>query len=162
MHIQSAYIIQKLLLVQTISFETSAWVLAECISAQNNQGLDWDSSGPSFSGRALLTILMPFPFPCNQTSHQPAHRECTVQPWMGRNCFPGWRITNVQSISFSKRIILDLVMQKRGVCELRFLVRISVSQKSLSEMGDWEGEQQLSAPAWDVGTARKHIWKNNL
>lgn len=29
-------------------------------------------------------------------------------------------------------------------------------------MGEWEGKQHLTAPAWDVGNARKRIWKNNM
>lgn len=37
---------------------------------------------------------------------------------------------------------------------------VMISQKNVSEMGDWEGKQHLKAPArtWAV---QGNIWKNN-
>lgn len=75
---------------------------------------------------------MPLPFPGweARSSCQPA--VCTsplrsVQLHMGRNCFPGWRNMNLQSISFYKRIVLDLVMRKGRMPELWALVMTLVS-----------------------------------
>jgi len=53
-------------------------------------------------------------------------------------------------------------MRKSRVHELWFLVMISSPRKNVSEMGEWEGKQHLTAPAWDMGNARKRTGKNNL
>lgn len=49
---------------------------------------------------------------------------CSVQLYVARNCFPGWWNTNLQSISFYKRVLLDLVMRKGKMTELYILVMI--------------------------------------